>query len=213
MNEEKHAQYARAAGGWSDDQYADAGTYLTHRAWMIDRLGAPLRPGDVVLDLAAGDGGLAPHLLRRGLRYHGVDLTPEMIATARNRLGTTVSLDVGDLNAFAPHEPVAATTLFRALYYVDDRPAFFARVRDFTRRKLVLDVNPRQYDLATIVGELGRAGFGTVAKRPFFVPQTQRLPPGGLALARAAERVGPLARAVLRARFTVVVAALVSDRD
>jgi hypothetical protein len=44
--------------------------------------------------------------------------------------------------------------------------------------------------------------------RPFFVPQTQRLPRPLVELAKAAERSGPLARLALRARFTYLVAAL-----
>ena len=106
-----------------------------------------------------------------------------------------------------PRAPVAATTVFRAIYYAHDRAAFFARVARFTERKLVFDLNPRQYPVADVVAELEEAGFGRVVLRPFFVPQTQRLPGPAVALAKAAERTGPLARLALRARFTYLVAA------
>ena len=102
---------------------------------------------------------------------------------------------------------VAATTLFRALYYVEDRPAFFARVAGYTERKLVFDVNPRQYRLEAIVDELRSAGLSRVATRPFFVPQSVGLPAPVGRLLQVGERTGPLARAALRWRFTVVVAA------
>ena len=75
-----------------------------------------------------------------------------------------------------PGAPVAATTVFRAIYYAHDRAAFFARAARFTERKLVFDLNPRQYRVADVVAELEEAGFGRVVLRPFFVPQTQRLP-------------------------------------
>ena len=203
----KEGQYARKAAGWSDAEYADADAYLEHRAELIATLGVALRPGDEVLDLACGDGGLGEHLLARGLRYAGVDAEPAMVDAARRRLGSRAVVGVGDLNTFVPPAPVAATTVFRAIYYAHDRAAFFARAARFTERKLVFDLNPRQYRVADVVAELEEAGFGRIVLRPFFVPQTQRLPGPVNALATAAERTGPLARLVLHARFTYLVAA------
>jgi len=203
----KKEQYARKAEGWTDAEYADARAYLDHRAELIATLGAPLRAGDEVLDLACGDGGLGEHLLARGLAYTGIDAEPAMVDAARRRLGERATIGVGDLNAFVPERPVAATTVFRAIYYAHDRAAFFARAARFTERKLVFDLNPRQYPVGAVVAELEEAGFGLVVLRPFFVPQTQRLPGPAVALAKAAERTGPLARLALRARFTYLVAA------
>ena len=203
----KKDQYARKAEGWTDAEYADARAYLDHRAELIATLGAPLRAGDEVLDLACGDGGLGEHLLARALAYTGIDAEPAMVDAARRRLGDRATIGVGDLNSFVPERPVAATTVFRAIYYAHDRAAFFARASRFTERKLVLDLNPRQYAVDLVVAELEEAGFGRVVLRPFFVPQTQRLPGPAVALAKAAERTGPLARLALRARFTYLVAA------
>lgn len=204
---DKREQYARKAARWSDAEYADARAYLEHRAALVATLGVRLRPGDEVLDLACGDAGLGTFLVDRGFRYRGVDGEPAMAEAARSRLGEAGAIDVGDLNDYVPTEPVAATTLFRALYYVTDRPAFLTRVAGFTERKLVFDVNPRQYALPAILEELRAAGLPRIATRPFFVPQTIRLPaPAGRAL-QLAERSGPLARLALRWRFTVVVAA------
>jgi ubiquinone/menaquinone biosynthesis C-methylase UbiE len=203
----KEQQYARKAEGWTDAEYADARAYLDHRAELIATLGVPLRAGDEVLDLACGDGGLGEHLLARGLRYTGIDVEPAMVDAARRRLGDRAVIGVGDLNAFVPGAPVAATTVFRAIYYAHDRAAFFARAARFTERKLVFDLNPRQYAVDAVVAELEEAGFARVVLRPFFVPQTQRLPRPAVALAKAAEQTGPLARLALRARFTYLVAA------
>ena len=203
----KEEQYARKAEGWTDAEYADARAYLDHRAELVATLGVPLREGDEVLDLACGDGGLGEHLLARGLRYTGIDAEPAMVDAARRRLDGRASVGVGDLNDFVPERPVAATTVFRAIYYAHERAAFFARAARFTERKLVLDLNPRQYRVDDVVAELVEAGFPNVALRPFFVPQTQRLPRPVVALAKAAERSGPLARLALRARFTYLVAA------
>ena len=203
----KEEQFARKAEGWTDAEYADARAYLDHRAELVATLGVPLREGDEVLDLACGDGGLGEHLLARGLRYTGIDAEPAMVDAARRRLDGRASVGVGDLNDFVPERPVAATTVFRAIYYAHERAAFFARAARFTERKLVLDLNPRQYRVDDVVAELVEAGFPNVALRPFFVPQTQRLPRPVVALAKAAERSGPLARLALRARFTYLVAA------
>jgi len=203
----KDGQFARKAEGWSDAEYADPHAYLAHRAELIATLGTPLRAGDEVLDLACGDGGLAEHLLARGLAYTGIDVEPAMVDAARRRLGDRAVVGVGDLNVFVPERPVAATTVFRAIYYAHDRAAFFARVARFTERKLVFDLNPRQFRVDDVVAELEEAGFGRVVLHPFFVPQTQRLARPAVGLAKAAERTGPLARLVLRARFTYLVAA------
>lgn len=203
----KDDQYARQAEAWTERAYADASAYLTHRADLVVSLGPRLEPEDEVLDLACGDGGFGETLLARGLRYRGVDATPEMVAEASRRLDGHAAVELGDLNGYVPPEPVAATTVFRALYYASDRRSFFAHVAGFTERKLVFDLNPRQYRVDDVLDDLRAAGLGHVELRPFFVPQTVALPRPLLAAATALERSGPLARLALRFRFTYLVAA------
>jgi SAM-dependent methyltransferase len=197
-------KYAGAAERWSEEAYADSVAYLRHRAELIVSLGPSLEPGDRILDLACGDAGLADFL--RPYDYLGVDASEEMVRAARAR-GARVELS--DLNDYEPLEPVAATTCFRAIYYVRDRRAFFRHVAGYTEKKLVFDLNPRQYDVDEVRADLAAAGFDRVALRPFFVPQTRVLPGPVAALFRRAERACPLARAVLRVRFTYLVAATV----
>ena len=196
------AKYAGAAERWSEEQYADSVAYLRHRAELIVSLGPRLQPGDRVLDLACGDAGLADFL--RPYEYLGVDASDEMVRAARAR-GARVEL--ADLNDYEPPEPVAATTCFRAIYYARDRRAFFRRVAAYTEKKLVFDLNPRQYRLADVRADLEAAGFDRLALRPFLVPQTLRLPRSAVAALVALERNGPLARLVLRFRFTYLCAA------
>jgi trans-aconitate methyltransferase len=191
-------KYTSGAAAWTQREYADAETYLRRRADLIAR---DLDRGAVALDLACGDGGLGDFVVARGLRYIGVDLNEAMAAAARAR---QYDVTVADLNDYTPADPVEATTLFRALYYARDRAAFFRHVASYTSRKFVFDVNPRQYRLADVLHDLRAAGFEQVDARPFFVPQRVSL--GPLApVAQAAERIPPLARAVLRFRFTYVV--------
>ena len=190
-------KYAGRADGWSDEQYADAHAYLTHRAKLVRTLGPALQLGDTVLDLACGDGGLADFLT--GLRYIGVDASEEMVAAGAARGRTILH---ADLNDYEPPEPVQATTLFRAVYYARDRRALFMHIRSYTERKLVFDLNPRQYRLEDVRADLRAAGFDRLDTRPFFVPQTRALP-----FLQALERSTFPARLLLRFRFTLLCAA------
>ena len=190
-------KYRAGARGWSEREYADAQAYLAHRAELVRTLGPPLANGATLLDLACGDGGLADFL--PGLRYVGVDANEEMVAAGRERGRELV---LADLNEYTPPTPVQATTIFRAIYYAHDRRTLFERVRAYTERKLVFDLNPRQYRLADVRADLQAAGFAYLETRPFFVPQTRALP-----LLRLLERSGPLARLLLRYRFTLLCAA------
>ena len=201
-------KYSPQAERWSEEAYADSDAYLAHRAELIVSLGPALAPGDTVLDLACGDGGLAGFL--SSFRYLGVDASPEMVEAGR-RNGRDLAL--GDLNDYVPTEPVAATTIFRAIYYARDRAAFFRHVAGYTQRKLVFDLNPRQYRLVEVRRDLTEAGFSGLELRPFFAPQRVALPAPASASLYALERSGPLARLLLRFRFSYVCAAFRGDKN
>jgi hypothetical protein len=198
------SKYARMAEGFSANAYADPTGYFRYRGALVVTLGPPLKPGDLVLDLACGDAALAEPLLEHGVGYLGVDSTPEMVREARRR---GVDAVLGDLNDFTPDAPVAATTCFRAVYYADDRQAFFAHVASYTTKKLVFDLNPRQFPPPMVLAELRAAGWEQVELRPFFHPQQRRLPRLLQALLHAAERSGPPARLLLRVRFSYLCVA------
>ena len=197
-------KYDPQAERWTETAYADAARYLRHRAGLVVSLGPPLVAGETVLDLACGDGGFGEPLRAYGLRYVGVDASQPMVEAARRRLGGDVQL--ADLNEFRPAAAVAATTVFRAIYYAHDRASFFRHVAEYTERKLVFDLNPRQYDLDDVRNDLRAAGFGRLELRPFLVPQRVALP-GPVASALEAVERTPLARLALRFRFTYVCAA------
>ena len=195
-------KYDRRAERWSEIAYADAATYLAHRGELVLSLGPPLEHGDTLLDLACGDGGLADHL--PGSHYAGVDASAEMVKAGQAR-GRNVVL--GDLNDYEPPERVAATTCFRAIYYADDRAAFFRRVAGYTERKFVFDLNPRQYRVEDVSADLRAAGFDRLELRPFFSPQHVSLPRPVASVLYAFERSGPLARLLLAVRFSYLCAA------
>jgi len=193
-------KYAPQAEHWTETAYADPAGYLAHRAELVVSLGPRLEPGERVLDLACGDGGLAAFL---PADYVGVDASPEMVAAARLR---SVDAELADLNEYEPPEPVAATLCFRAIYYARDRRAFFEHVAGYTEKKFVFDLNPRQYRVGDVRADLEAAGFDRLELRPFLVPQTLALPRPLRTLAIALER-NALARALLQVRFTYVCAA------
>ena len=195
-------KYSKQATGWSEAQYADPRGYLMRRAHLVRSLGPPLAPGDLVLDLACGDGGLADFLPEQ--RYVGVDASEEMIAAglARGR-----ELVLADLNDYEPPQPVQATTIFRAIYYARDRRTLLEHIASYTELKLVFDINPRQFRLADLRPDLQAAGFDRLDLRPFFVPQTRALPRSFALGLRGLERTGPGAGLLLRFRFTLLCSA------
>ena len=157
-----------------------------------------------MLDLACGDGGLADFLPEQ--RYVGVDANAEMVAAGR-ALGREIVRPTSTAT-FRP-APVEATTIFRAIYYAGDRRELLTRIAGYTTRKLVFDLNPRQYRLVDVRADLEAAGFDRLATRPFFVPQT-RAPLPRLQLL---ERSGPLAQRDPASRFTLICAAWSSRSD
>jgi SAM-dependent methyltransferase len=200
-------KYDPQAERWTDTAYADPSGYLAHRAELVVNLGPPLGAGDKVLDLACGDAGLAEPLLARGLRYAGVDLSTPMVEAARRRLGERAEITLADLNDYRPATPVVCTTCFRAVYYARDRRELFRHLASYTQQKLVFDLNPRQYRVEDVVADLRASGLAAIELHPFFFPQRHSLPRPLAAGLRAAERSGPLARALLRVRFTYLVSA------
>ena len=190
-------KYAGKASGWSEREYARPDAYLSHRAELIRGLGPALRAGDVVLDLACGDGGLAAFLPEQ--RYIGVDASEEMVAAGRERGRELVH---ADLNEYEPLHTVQVTTIFRAIYYARDRRRLFERIAGYTERKLVFDLNPRQCGLEEVAADLWAAGFDQLDTRPFFVPQTRAAP-----FLERLEQRPLLARVLLRYRFTLLCAA------
>jgi SAM-dependent methyltransferase len=193
------------ADGFTAHTYADPVRYFGRRLGLFLRLGPALPPGARVLELGCGDGTFAELLVERGFAYTGVDLSRGMVEATRKRLGDRGVALQGDLNAYAPPEPVDAVVSFNASYYATDRVELFRRVHGFTRTKLVLDYIPREHPGTP--AQLRAAGWEDVAERPFFVPQEQRLPRPVQAGLEALERVPPVARLVLRRRFLVLCAA------
>ena len=201
-------KYDPQAERWTEEAYADPSGYLAHRADLIVSLGPRASvPATPCSTSRAATPASRSRCSPKGLRYAGVDLSAPMVEAARRRVGDRAEIVLADLNDYRPPAPVACTTCFRAVYYARDRRAFFRHIAGYTERKLVFDLNPRQYRVEDVVADLKEAGLASVELHPFFFPQRHGLPRPVAAALRAAERSGPLARALLRVRFSYLVSA------
>jgi demethylmenaquinone methyltransferase/2-methoxy-6-polyprenyl-1,4-benzoquinol methylase len=100
------------------------------RRFLVSRIDAG--PRDTVLDVATGTGAVARELLaRKRCTVVGLDQSPEMLAEARRRLPSSVTLLEGRAEALPfPDGAFDALTFTYLLRYVDD-PA--AVLRELTR--------------------------------------------------------------------------------
>jgi SAM-dependent methyltransferase len=78
-------KFSRMAWGFSERSYVNLDAFMGHRLDLILRWGAPLNPGDRVLELGCGDGYLGCLLAKCGMDYWGVDIAPGMVEAARER--------------------------------------------------------------------------------------------------------------------------------
>jgi S-adenosylmethionine-diacylgycerolhomoserine-N-methlytransferase len=76
--------------------------YLFGRDPLIN--GLKCAPGARVLEIGCGTGRNLAQIGRRwpGVELHGLDISHEMLATARERLGTDAKLSLGDATGFEP---------------------------------------------------------------------------------------------------------------
>lgn len=122
------------------EPYADAELYdLLNQANqdLSFYLDFATKQGGRVLDLACGSGRLIPGLLDAGLDVTGLDLSPQMIARAREKLGeraAEVELVVGDMRSFSFQERFNTILIpYCSMIYMltdEDRLAVFRACRE-----------------------------------------------------------------------------------
>jgi SAM-dependent methyltransferase len=92
------------------------------------------QPGEAVLDVACGTGGVTERIARRGARVTGIDFAPPLVATARRRAedaGLDIHYDVGDAEAL-PYEEASfdvVVSAFGHMFAPDHRAAASELVR------------------------------------------------------------------------------------
>ena len=123
-----------------------------HHAGFVAKLGLPVLewlaplPGERILDLGCGDGALTVEIARAGASVVGIDSSPHMIASARER---GLDARVTDAHALVFADEFDAAFTNAALHWMADPGAVLAGVRRALREG------------GRFAGELG--GFGNVA--------------------------------------------------
>jgi hypothetical protein len=154
---------------------------------------------------------LAQLLVQRGLRYQGVDISPNMVAMAQRRLaaaGLKASFLVEDIGRISLLEPVDAIVSYMGTFFtfISNPFQLLQQIRPCIRKKIILDLNPRgNIALPKAIEMLRAAGFQNVAWRPFFVPMSLKLPGGVLTILKVCENVAVLRSLPLRWKFNVLL--------
>jgi SAM-dependent methyltransferase len=210
MNVELAGKYDRISERFSETSYANLAFDMERRLFLATTWGKPLDPGDSVLELGCGDGYLARLFVERGLRYWGVDMSSGMVATAERRLseaGLKANFTVTDVSQLALSETVDAVVSFMGtfFFFIGDPLAVLKTLRPYIRKKVILDLNPRQNDPRVAVEILKQAGFTNVAWRPFLVSKDKKLPVGVLKTLVACEDIPILRSIPLHWKFFVLL--------
>lgn len=72
----------------------------------------PVKNGDVVADLGAGDGGVLRAATQRGARGYGVELNPLLVLIARLRVGCSGHIEYGNMWRYALPQDVTLVYVF-----------------------------------------------------------------------------------------------------
>ena len=117
----------------------------------IERWAVPVLPPASVLEISCADGFMTEALVRRGFRVTGIDLSPEMVKVAKERLssaGLEADLRVADANTFEPDRTwdVLLAPMATFYHYIDDPAALVARLAPSITQKVLVDLNPREVD-------------------------------------------------------------------
>lgn len=192
------------------ERYADPTSVARRTVDLVRGWGRSSEPGDSILELACADGFITTELAKNGFRVTALDIAPGMIKVATERLARArleADLRTQDIETFRPTQDVDVVmgAMKEFFFYVKDTREVIQRLADHTRKKLLVDLNPRQTDLQKALDEVGEAGFDSVEWRGFFVPTRFRTGVIVDRLFRRAEVTPVLRSALLQWKFTVVI--------
>ena len=211
MSVETAEKYDRIAGGFAERSWANLEFDMHHRLAISTAWGPRLDAGDSVLEVGCGDGFLAQLLIQQGLEYQGLDISPGMVAAARQRISTAGGrsrFGVGDAAQLILNEPVDGVVSYMGAFFtfIKEPLPLLHRLRPFIRKKIILDLNPRgKISLDRAMTMLKQAGFVNIAWRPFLIPMSVKLPRPMLQAMCACEKVPGLRALPLRWRFDVLL--------
>lgn len=158
---------------WDAQRYDGSfGFVSAYGVSLVDTLAA--RPGERILDLGCGTGGLTAAIAAQGAEVYGIDVSAEMIAKARaDHPG--LAFDVADGHDFSVPKPCDAVFSNAALHWMSRDPdAVIARVRAALRPggRFVAEFGGLG-NCATIVDAVARATGeqgGEAAPSPWYFP-------------------------------------------
>ena len=162
------------------------------------------------MEIGCADGFVTEHLVRAGFRVTALDFSPRMVEVAYRRLraaGLDAEFIVTNMDDFDPPGLFDVTAAFMGSFFTySARPReVLSRLVGATRKKLLVDLDPRRTKIEMAVDAVRAAGLSSVEWRGFFVPQRIRLGRYGLALFRTFEQFPPVRDTLLRWKFTAVV--------
>jgi hypothetical protein len=134
-----------------------------------------------------------------------------MVATAQEKLrsaGLRAEFMSSDVSQIALSESVDAVVSYMGTFfsYIGEPLAVLKRFRPSIRKKIIVDLNPRQnMSPQAAVELLQEAGFTNVAWRSFFVPKQKKLPPSFLKMLVACENISLVRSLPLYWKFHVLL--------
>jgi SAM-dependent methyltransferase len=156
---------------------------------------------------------LAQLFVEAGLRYCGIDISTQMVAVAEQRLrdaGLPAKFLVADISQFSPSESFDAVVSHMGPFftYISDPLAVLQHLRPYIRKKIILDLNPRDaLPLRAAMGMLRHVGFRNIVWRPYFVPKDKKLPVSVLQMLAVGEHLPLLRNLPLRWKFLCLLKA------
>lgn len=117
--ESTRRSYDNIAREYAEHIYGELAGKPFDRA-LLDRFGEMVKPLGVAVDMGCGPGQIACYLRERGVNVIGVDLSPEMVATAR-ALNPDIEFQIGNMLALE-HVPDATWGGIAAFYSIIHLP-------------------------------------------------------------------------------------------
>ncbi|HPF98907.1 MAG TPA: class I SAM-dependent methyltransferase [Kiritimatiellia bacterium] len=106
-----------------------------------------LRPGDKVLDVGCGTGDYSVMVRSPGVRYLGIDISPDYIRTARQDYGTDFrKFEVGDVRSLPYEDKSFSKALYLGVMHhlsdADNRKVLEGIRRLTSSRVVIMDLSP-----------------------------------------------------------------------
>lgn len=206
-----------ADGYESGKEYVDPAVYFGRRLALFEGWGPPNQPGDHVLQIGCGDGYFAELLLDRGYRVTACDHAQPLLDKTARRCESafqagTLGLQLLDINQLplpvqGPFDQTFA--IMRSFFHYSKSPRqTLKELAGMTRKKLLVDLDPREYTVESAKADLLDSGFRPVSVRAFLTPQKRRLNPLLQKALDWSETIPWIYRPIVRKKFQLWILAV-----